>query len=99
MRSPGSPSAGASVRSPLGHAPRDAELEDEQLLEREPLPAGLRLAEVARAVHRRERVALQRQPLALAQLGGQRIGDVRRERERASTTRRTVTAAISSAAG
>ena len=67
---------------PLGRAPRDAELEDEQLLEREPLPAGLRLAEVARAVHRRERVALQRQPLSLAQLGGERIGDVRRERER-----------------
>ena len=67
---------------PLGRAPRDADLEDEQLLEGEPLPPGLGLAEVAWAVHRRERVALQRQPLSLAQLGGERIGDVKNERQR-----------------
>jgi hypothetical protein len=33
-------------------------------------------------VHRRERVALQRQPLALAQFRGERIGDVRGQRQR-----------------
>ncbi len=65
---------------PLRDAPRDADLEDEQLLEGEPLPPCLGLAEVAGPVHRGERVALQRQPLALAQLGGERVGDVRRER-------------------
>ena len=65
----------------LGRAPRDPDLEDEQLLEGEPLPSRFGLAEVAWPVHRRERVPLQRQALALAQLGWKRIGEVRRERK------------------
>ncbi len=65
---------------PLGCAPRDPDLEDEQLLEGEPLPSRFGLAEVAWPVHRRERVALQCQAFPLAQLGGQRIREVGRER-------------------
>ena len=67
---------------PLGRAPRDPDLEDEQLLEGEPLSSRFGLAEVAWPVHRRERVALQRQALALTQLGWKRIGEMRRERKR-----------------
>ena len=65
----------------LGDTARDPDLEDEQLLEREPLARRLSLVEVARPVYGGERVALQGQPLALAQLGGKRIGDVHRERK------------------
>jgi len=67
---------------PLGRASRDADLEDDQLLEREPLPPGLRLNEVTGTMHRSERVALQRESFALAQLSRERIRDVERERER-----------------
>ena len=66
----------------FGHPPRDADLQDEQLLEREPLPGHLRLVEVAGPVHRGERVALQRQALALAQLCGQWVRHVDGERQR-----------------
>ena len=63
-------------------AARDADLEDEELLEGEPRAAAFRLGEVVRPVHGGERVALERKPLAFAQLRGQRVGDVRRERQR-----------------
>ncbi len=57
-------------------APRDAELEQQQLLEREPLPPGLRLVLGLGMVDDEERVALQRHRLAVAQLGRQRVGVV-----------------------
>ncbi len=63
-------------------AARDADLEDEQLLEGEPRAAAFRLGEVVRAVDGGERVALEREPFAFAQLRGQRVEDVRRERQR-----------------
>ena len=62
-------------------AARDPDLQDEQLLERQPLPPGLGLVEVPRPVHGGERVTFQRQSLALAQLGRQRIRDVHGERK------------------
>ena len=66
---------------PLGRPPRDADLEDEQLLEGEPLPPGLRLTEVTGTMHRSERVPFQREPFPLAQFCGQRIRNMSRERK------------------
>ena len=63
----------------LGRPPRDPDLQQEQLLEREPLPARLRLVLGLRVVDHEERVPFQRQALAIAQIGGQRVevvGDV-----------------------
>ena len=51
-----------------------ADLEHEQLLEREPAPRRSRLVERPRPVHRVQRVALDRQLEAWAELGRQRIG-------------------------
>ena len=69
-------------RLTLPHRARDAELEDEQLVEREPRAAGLGFLERTRLVQRDERVAALRQALALAQRGRQRIGNVAGVRER-----------------
>ena len=57
----------------LRRAARDADLQQEQLLEREPLPPDLRLVLGLRMVEHEERVALQRQCLAVAELGRQRV--------------------------
>jgi hypothetical protein len=63
------------------HRARDPELEHEQLVVREPRPAGLGLVERARRVQGDERVATQRQLLAHAQLGRKRIRNVAYARE------------------
>ena len=59
---------------------RDAELENEQLLEGEPHACALRLLERTRPVESMQRVDLQRQALLLPQRRGERIRDVPRER-------------------
>ena len=70
-----------------GGPPGDPHLKEQQLFEREPLPADLGLVLVFGVVDREERVALQRQPLALAQLGRQRIEVVDHVPERVSDER------------
>ena len=58
----------------LANTTRDAELEHEQLVEREPAAAFLRLGLGARAMERMERVGAERQPFPHLELGGQRVG-------------------------
>src|SRR5439155_5608979 len=55
-------------------APGVPDLEDEQLVEREPLPARLRLPEGARLVEREEGVGLERQALGNLEPRGERVG-------------------------
>ena len=66
----------------LGRAPRDADLQQEQLLEGEPPPSHFRFLAGRRMVHDRECVGLQRQLLAHAHVGGQRVVDVMGVRQR-----------------
>jgi hypothetical protein len=66
----------------LGPAAGDADLQEQQLLEREPRASGLGLVLRLRMVQRDERVALQRQPLAHPQLRGQGVDPVAGARQR-----------------
>ncbi len=60
----------------------EAELEREQLLERQPPAGGLGLGAVAGAVRRDEGVGAQRQALLLTQARGERVGEEADARER-----------------
>ncbi len=71
----------------LGGAARDADLQQQQLLEREPPPPRFRLLCRRRMVHDRERIGLERQLLAHAHVGGQRVVHVVRVRQRRSDER------------
>ena len=74
--------AGGQRPVALGGAAGDPDLKYEQLVEREPLAPALGLVEAGRPVDRGERVAFQRQLLALAQLGRERVVDVAETGER-----------------
>ena len=65
----------------LGRPSRERELEDEQLVERKPAPALLRLVERTWPVQRGERISAERQPALCFQGGRQRVGAVGGERE------------------
>ena len=67
----------------LGGAAGERELEHEQLVEGEPLPALLGLGERARLVHGHERVCSERQPALGLHGGRQRVRMVTGVRERA----------------
>ena len=73
---------GGDLLLALGSAPRQRQLEDEQLVEGEPLPSLLGLLERARLVDRRQRVASERQPALRLQRRRQRVGMVGHERQR-----------------
>ena len=66
----------------LGRPARERQLEDEQLVEREPASPLLRLVERARPVQSSERVAPERQPAFCLQGGRKRVGPVGGKRQR-----------------
>ena len=84
-------------RLALAHGPRDAELQDEQLVEREPHAAALGLLERARTVKHVQRVDLQRQALALLQPAGS--GSATSRGSAARTSSRSFFGVTSSLAG